>query len=234
MVYPLNEFYSRIVKHYDRINRLFTLGMDQLWRRYTARTCLLYNPAEILDLCCGTGDLTIILARGSKKSIPVTGLDFNIRMLEAARRKSAKGNCRDVHFVHGDASNMPFSDDSFDSITIGFGFRNLTYENPHQSLYLSEIYRVLKRGGRLFILESGVPENPIVRLLFKGYLYLLVIPIGFFISGDNQAYRYLVRSSAGFFSADEINQILYKRGIVITERKRFFLGAANLFTAVKL
>ena len=128
---------------------------------------------------------------------------------------------------------MPFAGDSFDCITIGFGFRNLTFDNPHSSGHISEMHRVMKRGGKLFILESGIPENPLIRLFFRNYLYLVLIPIGFF-SGDHKAYKYLARSAANFYPADEINRMLSAKGFKITARKIFCLGAASLITAEKL
>lgn len=234
MAYPLNEFYSRIYKRYDRINRLFTLGMDQFWRRYTARQCLRYEPQAVLDLCCGTGDLSILLSGKGEGKGSVTAFDFNAKMLETARQKSARRGNHSIRFVQGDASQMPFAPDSFDCITIGFGFRNLTYENPQSSRHVSEIHRVLKKGGKLFILESGIPENPVIRFFFKGYLYLVLIPIGFFISNDYKAYRYLVQSTANFFTADELSGILSGKGFKVTARNTFFLGAACLITAEKL
>jgi demethylmenaquinone methyltransferase/2-methoxy-6-polyprenyl-1,4-benzoquinol methylase len=233
MSFPLNEFYSRIYNRYDLINRLFTLGMDQLWRKHTVRQCLLNDPANILDLCCGTGDLTIMLARYSRKDISITGFDLNTQMLEMAKQKSEKKGCRNIHFMQGDASKMPFADNNFDCITIGFGFRNLTYENPNRSSYISEIFRILKNGGLLLVLESGHPENKWIRLFFKGYLYTILIPIGFLISCDSKAYRYLAQSAAGFFSVDEIYKMLSEKGFEIRERKIFFFGAANLFTVRK-
>jgi len=233
MTYPLDEFYSRIYKRYDLINRLFTFGMDQSWRRYTALQCLSANPGTVLDLCCGTGDLTIMLLKTGEGKIIVTGFDRNAEMLETARQKSARKGCHGIRYVQGNASQMPFAGDSFDCITIGFGFRNLTYDNPHSSGHISEMHRVLKRGGKLFILESGIPENTLIRFFFRNYLYLVLIPLGFLLSGDRKAYRYLARSAANFFPADDLNRMLSEKGFKITARKIFFLGAASLTTAEK-
>src|SRR4030042_1458577 len=108
MVFPLDEFYSRIYKRYDLINRLFTLGMDQSWRRYAVHQCLRHDPAAILDLCCGTGDMSILLSKGSSKAISITGFDFNHQMLETARKKSIRHGCSNIHYIQGDVSSMPF------------------------------------------------------------------------------------------------------------------------------
>jgi demethylmenaquinone methyltransferase / 2-methoxy-6-polyprenyl-1,4-benzoquinol methylase len=233
MTYPLNEFYSRIYKRYDLINCLFTFGMDRSWRRFTVRKCLQYNPDRILDLCCGTGDLAISLASMSDRKIHITGFDRNAQMLEIAKFKTTGKGCNPVHYVLGDASQLPFEDESFDCITIGFGFRNLTYENPEAPNYLKEMRRVLKKGGSLLILESGIPENKIIRLFFKAYLYTVLIPIGLLFSGDREAYRYLAQSSAGYYTTDELRTLIYGHGFTFSERKKFFLGAANLIIAIK-
>lgn len=233
MAYPLNEFYSRIYKRYDLINRLFTLGMDQSWRKEAARQCLHYKPEAVLDHCCGTGDLSILLAGMGEGKVSVTGFDRNARMLEIARQKSAPKGFHNIRYVQGDALQMPFAPDSFDAITIGFGFRNLTYDNPHSSRHILEMYRVLKTEGKLFILESSVPENPWIRFFYKIYLTLVLIPVGFILSGDPKAYSYLAHSAASFFSADEVSRMLSAQGFEITARRIYFLGAASLITAKK-
>ena len=234
MAYPLNEFYSRIYKRYDLINRLFTFGMDQSWRKEAARQCLRYKPEAVLDLCCGTGDLSILLAGKGEGKVTVTGFDRNAGMLEIARQKSARKGFHNIRFIQGDASQMPFAPESFDGITIGFGFRNLTYENPHSAVHISEMHRVLKRGGKLFILESGVPENRWIRFFYTIYLTLVLIPIGSVLSGDRKAYRYLAHSAANFFPADELRRMLSGQGFGIAAWKFFFLGAASLIMAEKL
>ena len=233
MAYPLNEFYSRIYKRYDFINRLFTFGMDQSWRKEAVRQCLHYKPESVLDLCCGTGDLSILLAGIGDGKVSVTGFDRNTRMLEVARQKSQRKGLHTLRYVQGDALQMPFAPDSFDAITIGFGFRNLTYDTPHSSSHIMEMHRVLKRGGMLFILESGVPENRWVRFIFKIYLTLVLIPIGFILSGDRKAYSYLAHSASNFFPAEEVYRMLSGKGFEITARKIFFLGAASLIAAKK-
>jgi demethylmenaquinone methyltransferase/2-methoxy-6-polyprenyl-1,4-benzoquinol methylase len=234
MAYPLDAFYSRIYKRYDLINRLFTFGMDQSWRKEAAQWCLRYQPESVLDLCCGTGDLTILLAGNAETITSVTGFDRNTEMLKAARQKSARKNLHDIHYIQGDASQLPFADSSFDCITIGFGFRNLTYDNPNSSDYISEMHRVLKKGGKLFILESGIPENRLMRFFFTCYLYLVLIPIGFVLSDDPKAYRYLAQSSANFFRVDEVIRMLSEKGFANTARKFFFIGAASLIMEEKL
>ncbi len=234
MGFELKKFYSKIYRTYDLVNRLFTFGMDKRWRNFTARQCLNKNPKEILDLCCGTGDLTISLSKNNTSDkTRITGYDFNPDMLKIAAVKANKKGLQNVRFTEGNAANLPFKDKHFDGITIGFGFRNLIFENPSGEKHIEEMYRVLKKGGKLFILESGVPKNPVIRFFYKAYLYLFLFPLGTIISGNAKAYWYLVHSSSKFYSVEKTTSVLKNKQFSHIESKTFFLGAANLITATK-
>ncbi len=233
MKFSLNSIYSNIYRRYDLMNRLFTFGLDQKWRKYAAKQCIKEHPAKVLDLCCGTGDLAIALELLAGDKINITGYDANKQMLELAMQKSRKKGCSCIEFILGDAMSIPFPEDSFECITISFGFRNLTYHNPYRDKYLSEIYRVLKVNGKIFILESGIPKNLMMRFLFKTYLYFILIPLGLIISGSGRAYRYLAQSSAGFYTEEELKQLLNEHGFQIQSTYRFFFGAVNLLIVVK-
>lgn len=231
--FALNEFYSRIYKRYDLINRLFTFGLDQKWRKITAKKCIESKPESILDLCCGTGDLILSLCKMRTGEENITGYDFNSKMLEVAQVKIDGKAQQKVTFLQGDAAAMPFENCSFDAITIGFGFRNLTFNNPNSNKHIEEMLRVLKPGGRLYILESGVPQNVIIRLFYNLYLYLFLIPLGALISGDGKAYWYLAHSSSKFYKIAEINNLLASFGFKKVLVKKFLFGAANLFVFEK-
>lgn len=229
--HPLDHYYSKIYRNYDLINRLFTLGNDEKWRKQTAIECLKKNPTDIIDLCCGTGDLCLNLSRMAKKDVRITGYDFNQKMLELAKSKT--GDRQNIEFIQGDVAKMPFKDDSFDAMTIGFGFRNLTFENQKAEIHLKEMNRILRKGATLHILESSVPSNKIIRLFYNFYLKMILIPLGALISGNWKAYSYLARSSANFFNLEEVNDILMKYGFKILKVRTFFFGATNLITAIK-
>ena len=231
--FNLNKFYSKIYKRYDLINKLFTFGLDKKWRRITIENCLDESPKTVLDLCCGTGDLTISIAKKAVNDILVTGYDMNTSMLKQANHKVEKSNYSNIEFIKGDAAQMPFVDSSFDRITIGFGFRNLTFDNPNKDKHIAEIYRVLKPGGRLLILESGVPENFLIRFLYKIHLYFILIPLGGIISGNFEAYWYLAHSSSKFFKLNEIDGMLKEKGFKECSFKSFLFGAANLIISKK-
>jgi demethylmenaquinone methyltransferase / 2-methoxy-6-polyprenyl-1,4-benzoquinol methylase len=231
--HPLTKYYSVIFRRYDLINHLFTFGLDRKWRRLAAHECLKSSPSAIIDLCCGTGDLTLEIYERSELKAKIFGYDFNKSMLQVARKKAAKKGFIDIQFIQGDVASMPFSNGEFDCATIAFGFRNLTYENPSQQKYLAEINRVIKTGGKLVILESAVPSYALIRFFYKIYLRCFLIPIGGLISGDWKAYSYLARSSANYFNVDELKEILFLQGFDIAQKRTFLLGAASLLSAIK-
>jgi demethylmenaquinone methyltransferase/2-methoxy-6-polyprenyl-1,4-benzoquinol methylase len=231
--FPLQDYYSRIFARYDLVNRLFTFGLDKRWRLQTVRECLKGNPQRILDLCCGTGDLALEIARTGDRQIKITGYDLNTQMLEVARKKAFRFQHPSLEFLQGDAGSMPFAGEEFDRITIGFGFRNLTWENPERERYLAEISRVLKPGALLLILESAVPGNPVIRLIYRFYLRQVLVPLGGLLSGDWNAYRYLAGSSSGFHDFNTLKAMLQQFGLDLEPARKFLFGSVNLLIAKK-
>lgn len=215
------------------VNRLFTFGMDQSWRHTTARTCLKEEPKRIIDLCCGTGDLAIALRKRASEEVIITGYDFSDKMLELARAKIGRAKLKGIEFIQGDAARMPFSSGSFDALTIGFGFRNLVYQNEHAKRHLSEMSRILKNDAKLFILESSVPQSAFIRFFYRLYLRLVLVPLGGIISGKWGAYRYLAHSSSDFYSWQELNELMKPYGLLTISVRKFFFGAANLMVVQK-
>lgn len=235
--FPLKEYYSRIYRTYDRVNRIFTFGRDRYWRRLAARTCLEPAPAAILDLCTGTGDFAFELARMAGKGTEISGYDFSIEMLEEASRKQdflkEQEALIPVLFVQGDVAEMPFGDEQFDAVGITFGMRNLVYRNSKAERHLSEIRRVLRKGGELVVLESSKPANPLWRFFNTLYLRLVLPYLGGIISGNLQAYRYLADSSRNYYSITEMSDILDRAGFAVTRTKPLFLGSVMLVVAEK-
>jgi len=231
--YPLNQLYSKIYKRYDLINRIFTFGNDQKWRKKASEICLENNPQSVLDLCCGTGDLTFSLYKESLGKTEIIGCDFNLNMLSIAERKAKKNKFKDIQFIQGNAADLPFSDSHFDCITIGFGIRNLTFENPLSISHLKEMHRVLKNNGRLIILESSVPENKFIRFFHYIYLQFILIPVGGLISGNWEAYRYLAHSSSNFFNFNLFKEMIENERFTFLSHRKFIFGAANILVFTK-
>lgn len=231
--HPLANYYSVIYRKYDLVNHLFTFGMDRKWRKMAAIECLKSTPEKIIDLCCGTGDMTLEILKRAGMKAKVSGYDFNDSMLQVARQKTKNKGYEGVEFIQGDVAQMPFGEGEFDSITIAFGFRNLTFENPHQQKYIVEMTRILKKGGKLVIVESAVPSNKFILFFYNFYLHCILIPLGGLISGDWKAYGYLARSSANYYNSNEIEELLVQFGFEVNSIRTFFFGAANLISAIK-
>ncbi len=232
--YPLNDYYSYIYRRYDLINRLFTFGLDKKWRKQTVNICLSYHPEKVLDLCSGTGDIAIKISESAENDLKITAYDCNEEMLSLANNKAQNKKLENIEFILGNAAKLPFKDKSFDCIAIAFGFRNLTYNNEAGKKHIMEMNRVLRDKGKLIILESGIPKNIFIKVLFGVYLRIILIPIGGLISGSWQAYKYLAESSANFYSLAEIKQLLKDYNFHFIHHRNYFLGAANLIVAEKL
>jgi demethylmenaquinone methyltransferase/2-methoxy-6-polyprenyl-1,4-benzoquinol methylase len=231
---PLHGMFTAVPPRYDLINHVITLGMDAHWRRLAAKTCLEGKPRHVLDLACGTGDLSITIARLAGKGVTVTGLDYSLPMLERARRKAdAAGVADHVDFIEGDATRLPFPDGSFDCVGISFAFRNLTYKNPLCEPHLAEVLRVLRPGGRYVIVESSQPRNAPVRVVFHLYLRWYVRPAGVLLSGERGAYRYLAESAAHYYSPPEVRGLLLGAGFREVRYRDLFFGAAGIHAAIK-
>jgi demethylmenaquinone methyltransferase/2-methoxy-6-polyprenyl-1,4-benzoquinol methylase len=231
---PLYSMFTRVPPCYDLVNRIITLGQDRRWRRLAALACLAGRPRRILDLGCGTGDLTISLARLAVKDVEIVGLDYSPTMLSRARQKVIGAGVGDkVAFVHGEATHLPFPDTHFDAVGISFAFRNLTYKNPLCEPHLVEVNRVLKPGGRYVIVESSQPENIVIRSLFHLYLRFFVKPVGILLSGDRGAYRYLAESAVHFYSPREVHEMLLYAGFRNISYRPLLLGATGIHVAIK-
>lgn len=230
----LHQIYDAIPPRYGLINRIMSLGLDRIWRRRAARECLAGNPGRVLDLCCGTGDLTLELCRMSRDETKVTGVDFSQPMLALAEQKVRNSSVSPKPcFVYADAANLPFPEDNFNSIAISFAFRNLSYKNLLIEQYLAEVLRVLKPGGRLVIVETSQPKSRLIKRLYHLYLRQIVRRLGVFISGNQEGYRYLAESAAGFYSPEELTGLLSLAGFSQVCFSRHLLGATSIHIAIK-
>jgi len=197
----VQAMFASIARAYDLNNRLHSFGMDQRWRRIAVRMAAVQPGEDIVDIACGTGDLTELFA--STKAGSVLGVDFTPPMLEIAREKSAKaGHAGAIpKYEHGDATALSLPDASADVVSIAFGLRNVG--DPARAL--AEFRRVLRPGGRLIVLEFDEPRNPIIRWANRLYTHRIMPWTATWIARDGSgAYHYLPRSVETFLSAEKL------------------------------
>ena len=230
---PLQKMFRAVPPSYDLLNRILTFRFDESWRKRAATACIQKNPARVLDLCCGTGDLVIHIGKKASPGTGIMALDYSAPMLELARKKAVRNNLHDIEFFHGDAASMPFPDSHFDSVGIAFAFRNLTFHNPDCEKFLAEILRVIRPGGRFVIIETSQPPNPVLRSLFHFYLRYVTAPVGGILSGHYGAYKYLAHSARQYFTREELAELLYSAGFSRVDSQPLMGGIAGIFTATK-
>jgi len=211
----VRSMFDRIAPVYDVMNRAMTAGLDQRWRRLTARAVV--RPGDdVLDACCGTGDLAIAAREAGGN---VTGLDFSEPMLERARRKDAT-----IEWIRGDLLELPFGDGSFDAVTVGFGVRNVA----DLERGLAELRRVLRPGGRLGILEITRPRGPLQ--LFYRLWFDLLIPLAGRLLPGGKAYTYLPASVRRFPGPEALSTLLEAHGFGGVSFRRLGGGIVALHT----
>jgi demethylmenaquinone methyltransferase/2-methoxy-6-polyprenyl-1,4-benzoquinol methylase len=186
----VGDLFARIARRYDLLNDLQSFGLHRHWKRRVAELAKVTPGSRALDLCCGTGDLAFALAR---RGAETTGLDFSPQMLAVAaqrQRKIPNSESLIPNFVPGDAQQLPFAENSFDIVTIGYGLRNLTsWERG-----LDEMFRVARPGARLLVLDFGRPPNALWRAVYFAHLRLSVPLIGLLFCGNASAYAYILES----------------------------------------
>jgi demethylmenaquinone methyltransferase/2-methoxy-6-polyprenyl-1,4-benzoquinol methylase len=221
--------FSGIARRYDLLNHLLSGNVDKRWRRKAARALesSLIEGACVLDVACGTGDLSLVLAEAG--AARVIGLDFCRPMLEIARRK-ADAESRSIPFVEGDALRLPFADETFDAVTIAFGLRNLAGVADG----LRELRRVLKPGGRLAVLEFSSPVVPGFKALFRFYFTRVLPHIGGLVSGSRGAYEYLPDSVSRFPDQKRLSELMRAEGFERVEYSNLTGGIAALHTGTRV
>jgi demethylmenaquinone methyltransferase/2-methoxy-6-polyprenyl-1,4-benzoquinol methylase len=220
----VREMFTAIAPHYDLLNHLLSANIDKLWWRRTAQSfsAILARPdAQVLDLCCGTGDMAFALRREGRAA-QITGADFSHAMLARAAAKSdARQNMR---WIEADALRLPFPDASFDLVTSAFGFRNLADYDAG----LREILRVLKPGGEFGILEFSAPGG-LLGKVYNIYFKSVLPRIGRLISGSAGAYSYLPASVQRFPETPELLERMQAAGIREVSWTPYTFGIAGLY-----
>jgi demethylmenaquinone methyltransferase/2-methoxy-6-polyprenyl-1,4-benzoquinol methylase len=221
--------FDAIAGRYDLLNHLLSAGIDRRWRTRAIRSLQLTGTERVLDLCTGTADLAIAAARARPAPARVIGVDFAGAMLRVGREKLRREPLGDrIALVRGDATHLPVADASVDAVTIAFGIRNV----DQVALACREMRRVLRRGGRLAILEFAVPTTPGVSAVYLWYLHHVLPRIGRVVSRHNAAYGYLPASIGAFAAPDQFVRILREAGFSDISPNRLTFGSVILYTAV--
>lgn len=224
----VEQMFDNISGNYDLLNRILSMGIDVSWRKKVVKSVQKENPSTILDIATGTGDLAIAMAKAT--SAKITGFDLSAGMLEVGKKKVAEQKLdQQIEMIQGDAENMPFADHSFDVITVAFGVRN--FENLEKGL--TEIYRVLKPGGKFIILEFSQPESFPMKQLYDFYSRHILPKIGKKISKDQSAYTYLPDSVKAFPYGEEMKNILKSSKFVQPLDKKLTFGIASIYESLK-
>ena len=223
----VKQMFNKIASQYDFLNRFLTFGIDNIWRTIAVKK-IKNNPKNVLDIATGTADLAIITAKYTNAEI--IGLDISDQMLKVGKEKITSKNLDSrIKLINGDAENLSFNNETFDAITVGFGVRN--FENLEKGL--NEIYRVIKKGGYVAILEPSYPEKFPLKQLFNFYFETLTPIIGNLISKDYKAYSYLSKSVKNFPSSNNFIDQLKKIGFSKCNHYSLTFGVVSLYIAIK-
>ena len=223
----ITQMFDNISTSYDFLNHTLSLGMDNIWRKIAIKK-LSNNPVTILDIATGTGDFAISASKYTNATI--TGIDISQGMLDVGVEKIAKkGLTNRIKLQLADSENLPFKNNSYDAITAGFGVRN--FEDLNKGL--SEMYRTLKSGGIVAILEPSAPTHFPLKQLYKLYFHYILPFIGGIISKDKNAYTYLPDSVSAFPSENNFLTELVKVGFKESKHIPLTFGIVSLYIAIK-
>lgn len=225
----IRRLFDKIAPDYDRLNHILSLNIDRGWRKRAVRQLTAETrPLKVLDVACGTGDFTIEIARKMAAGSRVIGIDISEGMLAIGREKVEKAGVK-AELVAADCEALPYADQTFDCITVGFGVRNF----EHLERGLSELFRVLVPDGKIVILELSIPKNAFIRWWYKLYFLKILPAIGGFLSGDRGAYEYLPASVLRFPAPERFVAMLQAAGFTSVEHRALTLGICGLYLGKK-
>lgn len=225
------EMFDAISPTYDRINLILSMGIDRYWRKKMGAFLPVQENIFLLDCATGTGDQIFSLMDNSPVISSAVGIDFASNMLDIAKEKTDKKSYRHkVSFRQASAMEIPYPESTFDCATVSFGIRNVS-DVP---LCLTEVFRVLKRGGKFLVLEFSIPKNPLIKTGHLFYLRRFLPAIGGLISKNKQAYSYLNRTIETFPSGESFLQLLQAAGFAKTRAHPLTFGIATIYEGHKL
>jgi demethylmenaquinone methyltransferase/2-methoxy-6-polyprenyl-1,4-benzoquinol methylase len=223
-------YFNSVARKYDIMNTLLSFGVHHIWKRIAVAMLGLKRGDRVLDLCGGTGDLSILAAGAVGPTGHVTLYDFSGAMINAGRFKKKNSSIRKrIQYIQGDVHQISFQDESFEAVMIGFGIRNVI----DMKKGFREMHRILKPGGKMMCLEFSKPALPLFRLLYDFYSFYIIPFLGKAITGSRQAYTYLPKSIRAFPSPDELSGVLKNIGFSHTTYRRLTNGIAVIHIAKK-
>ena len=223
----IKNIFESISSEYDFMNDLMTFKNHSKWKKEIAEIAKYSSPKKILDVATGTGDIAINLSKikGSK----IEGVDVSSNMLKIARKKIDELKIDNIVLKTCEAENLVFEDNHFDIVSIGYGVRN--FSNLEKGL--SESYRVLKKDGKLIILETSIPENLIIKFMYTIITSIYIPLIAYIFSGKTKAYLYLLDSTKKFPPKNKFIEMLYRTGFEKVETRKKLYGASTIYIISK-
>jgi demethylmenaquinone methyltransferase/2-methoxy-6-polyprenyl-1,4-benzoquinol methylase len=224
----VRAMFSRLAGRYDVVNDVMSFGLHRRWKKDTVRLALAgrTGPVRILDLCCGTGDLSFLAEANARPGSRITGLDFTLPMLGVAARRRAVAQSRSA-FAQGDALRLPFPDGAFDVVTVGYGLRNIA--DPLAAL--REMRRVLAPEGRVVVLDFGKPDSRAADVVYQAFLRTVMPLMGWLFHGDPETYLYIPESLERYPAQRGVQALMREAGLDGARYESRLLGTMGLNVA---
>lgn len=227
----VGQVFSSVASRYDLMNDVMSMGLHRLWKPFAISASGARKGHSVLDLAGGTGDMAVLLAKRVGEEGQVTLADINAEMLSVGRdRLINQGLTSNIHYVQANAEVLPFPDNSFDVVTIAFGLRNVT----NKDAALASIYRALKHGGRLTILEFSKMVVPVIDKLYEQYSFKVIPEMGKLITGDRESYQYLVESIRKHPDQQTLIEMMEAAGFAMNTYNNLTGGVVAVHRGVKL
>ncbi|MCG7339669.1 demethylmenaquinone methyltransferase [Staphylococcus sp. ACRSN] len=223
----VHNVFQNISGKYDRLNNIISFEQHKTWRKHVMKEMKVKPGSKALDVCCGTADWTISLSKAVGPTGEVTGVDFSENMLEVGKTKIQ--DMENINLVHGDAMNLPFDDNEFDYVTIGFGLRNV----PDYLATLKELNRVLKPGGMVVCLETSQPTTPGFKQLYKLYFKFIMPIFGKIFAKSKEEYEWLQQSTFDFPDKEKLKRLFSQAGFSNIKVRSFTGGVAAMHLGYK-
>lgn len=225
----VRDMFNSIAKRYDLLNTIMSLGMDTYWRKFTVKTSGVSTGGNALDICCGTGMLVYELSKVVGPQGKVTGLDFSEEMLLVAKKRVIELNLNNVKLIQGNAMDLPFPENTFDCVTVGWGLRNV----PDISQVIAQMVKVVKPGGKIVSLDMAKPNAPVFKQVYWFYFEKLVPLFGKIWAGKQSPYSYLHDSAKEFPHQNELAKMFANAGLQATKAHDLFGGVVAAVEGTK-